>query len=40
MVKISRTQNPNPANRDAYAAKYEHYQKVLAALGPVWKDLS
>ena len=39
MVKISRTQEPNPANKNTYAAKYDCYQKVLAALGPVWKDL-
>lgn len=39
MVKISRTQRPNPANFDAYTAKYDRYQDVLAALGPVWKQL-
>ena len=40
MVKLSRVQQPNPARGDVYAAKYERYQKVLAALGPAWKELS
>jgi len=39
-VKISRVQKPNPANRDVYAAKYERYQTVLSALGPVWGHMS
>jgi len=38
MVKISRSQEPNLANKDVYATKYERYQKVLASLGPVWKE--
>ncbi len=39
MVKISRVQEPNPAHQDVYAAKYRRYQDVLAALGPVWKNV-
>jgi len=40
MVKIARVQQPNPARQDVYAAKFERYQEVLDALGPVWKGLS
>jgi len=40
MVEISRVQEPKAANKNVYAAKYERYQKVLAALEPVWKELS
>ena len=39
MVRFSRVQPPDPARKDVYAAKYERYQKVLAVLGPIWKDL-
>ena len=39
MVKIARRQEPDPANRDVYATKYDRYRSVLAALEPVWKGL-
>jgi L-xylulokinase len=40
MVSFSRLQKPDLTQKDIYAAKYERYKKVLAALDPVWKDLS
>jgi len=40
MVQIARVQQPDLARGDLYAAKFEHHRKVVAALGPVWKDLS
>ena len=40
MVRMSRTQPPNASRAGLYAAKYDRYQKVLAALGPVWKELA
>ena len=40
MVQMSRVQNPNPANAEIYAKKYEAYKRVIEALGPVWKDLN
>ncbi len=39
MVKVARTQQPNPANKDVYAKKYERYRNVISALGPVWGEL-
>ena len=39
MVRFSRIQQPDPAKRDLYETKYRRYQKVVAALDPVWKDL-
>ncbi|MBN2476398.1 MAG: carbohydrate kinase [Pirellulales bacterium] len=40
MVKIDRVQRPDPAYRDVYAAKFERYQRVVAALSPVCKDFA
>jgi len=40
MVKIARVQQPDPSMKDVYAAKFERYQRVIDALGPVWQDLS
>ncbi len=40
MVKVARTQQPNPANKDIYATKYKRYRNVISALGPVWRELS
>ena len=40
MVHFSRTQEPDPGRKDLYAAKYENYQKALAALDPLWTDLA
>ena len=39
MVNVARVQKPNNALGTLYAKKYERYQKVLAALGPVWGEL-
>jgi L-xylulokinase len=39
MVRLSKTQQPDTTRADLYAAKRGQYQKVLAALGPVWKEL-
>ncbi len=39
MVKIARVQDPNPTNKEVYDAKFERYQKVIAALAPVWEDV-
>lgn len=36
MVDVSRVQDPDPARGPVYAGKYDRYQKLLAALGPVW----
>ncbi len=36
MVKVARTQTPDPATAEIYAAKYDRYQSVLEALTPVW----
>ncbi len=38
MVETSRVHEPNPAMADLYAQKYARYEKVLAALEPVWGD--
>jgi L-xylulokinase len=40
MVKFTRTQEPDPSQRDLYDAKYARYNKVIAALDGVWKDLA
>jgi len=39
MVAVTRVQPPDPSLSDLYQAKYQRYQKVLAALAPVWKEL-
>jgi L-xylulokinase len=39
MVKIARVQDPNPANKEIYDAKFDRYQKVIGALAPVWDDV-
>ena len=39
MVRFARIQEPDPAMRALYEAKYAHYTKVIAALDPIWKDL-
>ena len=40
MTSIARRQEPDPAKKDVYAAKYERYKKVVAALDSIWKDFS
>jgi len=40
MVTFSRTQEPDPARKDLYEAKYARYKKALGALDPVWKELA
>ncbi|MBE3068790.1 MAG: carbohydrate kinase [Planctomycetes bacterium] len=39
MVRFARIQEPDPAAKALYEAKYAHYLKVIAALDPIWKDL-
>ena len=39
MVRFSRRQQPNPARRDIYEAKYQRYGKLVDALDPFWPDL-
>jgi L-xylulokinase len=39
MVRFARRQDPDPAKKDLYEAKYRRYRKTIAALDPVWKDL-
>jgi len=36
MTSIARRHDPNPANKEIYAAKYEHYKKIIATLDPIW----
>jgi L-xylulokinase len=40
MVSFARLQEPDLALKDVYETKYEHYRTVLAALDPIWGDLS
>lgn len=40
MVRFARIQSPDPAQKAVYEAKYERYQKAIAALAPVWADLA
>lgn len=40
MVRFSRVQKPEPAQKDIYSTKYQRYKKVLAALDPIWKDFT
>jgi L-xylulokinase len=40
MVRFSRRQEPDPARKGLYAAKYERYRKVIAALDPIWTQLA
>jgi L-xylulokinase len=40
MVKFSRIQQPDKSKKDIYQAKYERYKKILAALEPIWSDIS
>ncbi|NQT53896.1 carbohydrate kinase, partial [bacterium] len=40
MVHFSRCQQPNPARKELYEAKYANAQKVIAALDPVWPALA
>jgi sugar (pentulose or hexulose) kinase len=40
MTSIARRQEPDPAQKDIYAAKYDRYKKVVAALDPIWKNLN
>jgi L-xylulokinase len=40
MVSFSRLQEPNPAMKSVYEEKYDRYKKVIAALDPIWKDIS
>ena len=37
MVRFSRIQEPDPAQKAVYEAKYERYRNVVAALDPIWK---
>ena len=39
MVKFTRTQEPDPARKDLYDAKYARYNRVLEALDGVWAEL-
>ena len=40
MVRFSRTQKPDPAQKDYYNQKFERYMKILAGMDPVWKEIS
>ncbi len=40
MVQIERVQEPEPAHQEVYAANFARYQKVLEALGPVWREFA
>ncbi len=40
MTSIARRQDPDPANKEIYAAKYDRYKKIVAALAPIWKASS
>ncbi|MBE0537677.1 MAG: carbohydrate kinase [Phycisphaerae bacterium] len=40
MVHVSRRQEPNLKMKSVYEQKYASYQKVIAALDPVWKTIS
>lgn len=37
MAHTARVQQPNPALADAYAAKYDRYQKTIGTLAPLWE---
>ena len=39
MVRFDRRQEPNPALKDLYDAKYARYHQVIDALDPVWPEL-
>ena len=39
MVHFSRVQQPDPARKALYEAKYDRYNRVIAALDGVWKEL-
>ncbi|HUT01587.1 MAG TPA: FGGY-family carbohydrate kinase, partial [Phycisphaerae bacterium] len=39
MVKFTRTQEPDPAKKDLYNAKYARYNRILEALDGVWAEL-
>ncbi len=39
MVKIARVQEPDPATRDIYEAKYQRSRQAAEALGPVWAEI-
>jgi L-xylulokinase len=36
MTSIARRQEPDPAQKEIFAEKYERYKKVIAALDPIW----
>jgi len=36
MTSIARRQDPDPTQKEIYAAKYDRYKKVITALDPVW----
>jgi len=38
MTGIARRQEPDPAQKEIYAAKYNCYKKVIASLEPFWKS--
>ncbi len=40
MVRFARIQEPDPAQADIYATKYQRHKNVIAALDTVWKDLA
>lgn len=40
MVRFSRTQNHDVSKREYYAEKFGRYMRILAALEPVWKEIS
>ena len=40
MVHFSRTQEPDPAKKDLYDAKYDRHNKVIEALDGVWGELA
>ncbi len=40
MVSFSRLQEPNAAMKSVYEEKYDRYKKVIAALDPIWKEIS
>jgi L-xylulokinase len=39
MVRFSRIQEPDKAQKAVYRAKYQRYKTILGALEPIWKDI-
>ena len=39
MVSLARVQQPSAENKQIYEDKFARCEKILEALGPIWKEI-